>query len=124
MRLARAGVADEAGIELLIDPFVSCQFQHLLFAQARHGGEVIRLQILQHREAIVAGQRREVWIQSTIPSPPDRLCQRFGIVAPELDRHCAEQGPGADQPVQNRAAGLIGQCDSPAVFRQSRGAGP
>lgn len=51
MRLARSGIADQAGVEVLVDPLASRQFQHFLFAERRRGGKVVGVQVLEHAKA-------------------------------------------------------------------------
>ena len=51
MRFPRAGIADQTGVEVLVNPLASGQLQHLLLVQRRQRGEVEVVQVLENREA-------------------------------------------------------------------------
>ena len=50
MRFPSARTANEAGIEMLVDPLAPGQFQDLLFVQRGHDGEVVGIEVLVDRE--------------------------------------------------------------------------
>ena len=50
VRLSRPRAADQAAVEVQIDPFAAGQFEDLLFGDVRRGGEVEGVEVFDGRE--------------------------------------------------------------------------
>ena len=59
VRLARAAAADQAAVVVLLEPRAAGEFEDLLLGQARRGGEVEGVEVLEHGEGRSADARRD-----------------------------------------------------------------